>query len=77
MVGEELHLVVRVQRGLVAAHMAGDSGEWVFTLCKAGMERLLGRRLRVGEELEVLVRGEECDRGVKPDSEGSRRGVGD
>lgn len=52
-----MKLRLRVQRDLVVAWKAEDSGEWVFTLCRRGFSELIGQKLRPGEEWLVEVNG--------------------
>lgn len=49
-----MRLKVRVQRHLVAACKVEDAdGDWMFTLCRRGLEEALGQRLRTGEVIEI------------------------
>lgn len=52
-----MRLRIKIQRHLVVAYRAEDSGEWLFTLCRRGMEELVGQRLKPGTELTVEVSG--------------------
>ena len=52
-----MKLKLKVQRHLVVAHDAEDTGEWVFTLCRIGFSKLIGQTLRPGEEWLVEVTG--------------------
>ena len=52
---------LRVQPGLVVGWLADDPGDWVFTLCRRGMEELLDRKLRINEELQVIFSAEVVD----------------
>ena len=62
--GEELRIKVRVQRHLAAGSLAEDSGDFVFFLCRAGLQRMLGERLSKGEDVEIVVRGERVQAGL-------------
>ena len=44
---------LKVQRHLCVGHLAEDNGDWVFTVCRSGFQKLLGRKLRPGEETEI------------------------
>ena len=56
-----MKLKVRIQRHLALAYLAEDSGDWSFVLCKEGLEKLLGRRLKAGEQLTMEVEGKEVE----------------
>ena len=52
-----MRLKLRVQKYLVVARKVEDSSDWAFTICRRGMEELLGERLPRGEEVTVEVIG--------------------
>ena len=56
-----MRLRLRVQRDLVIAWKAEDSGDWVFSLCRRGFSELIGQPLRPGEEWLVEVTGHPID----------------
>ena len=56
-----MKLRIKVQRHIVIAYRADDSGEWVVTVCRAGMGDLLGRHLVTGEELIVEMDAKESE----------------
>lgn len=49
-------LICKVQRHLVVAYKDGDSGEFVFVVCRRGLEQALNRRLKVGEKVKIKVK---------------------
>jgi hypothetical protein len=49
---------LKVQRHLAVGHIDGDSGDWVFTVCRSGMSKLLGQKLKPNQELLVELDGE-------------------
>ena len=48
-------LIAKVQDHLVACHMAGHSGDFVFVCCRKGFEKYLGRETVTGELIEFDV----------------------
>lgn len=52
-----MKLKLKVQRDLVIAWKAEDSGDWVFSLCRRGFSELVGQPLHPGEEWLVEVDG--------------------
>jgi hypothetical protein len=54
---------VKIQRSLAIGHLADDDGDWVFALCKRGVQGLVGRRLMAGEEITVRFICEEIKDG--------------
>lgn len=57
-----MKLRVKVQRHLALAHIDGDGGEFAFVLCRRGLEKLLGQKLRTGEEWLIEVSGETIEK---------------
>lgn len=67
--GAIMKIRFRVQRHIALFFRADDSGEWVATCCRRGLEQLLGRRLKTGEEfVEELYVG-------RPVREGAHAGT--
>lgn len=54
-----MKIKIRIQRHLAIGHLAEDSGDWVFTCCRRGIEELLGRRAKPGEEVTVEISARE------------------
>jgi hypothetical protein len=54
---ETLEIKVRIQRHLAIGYLAEDSGDFVFTICRRGFERLVGKRLKSGEDYIVHIDG--------------------
>ena len=54
-----MEIRVKVQRHLAVGHIADDSGDWVFTVCRSGLSDLVGRRLIPGEEVVLDMEAEE------------------
>ena len=54
--GIEVRLVV--QRHIVLAYDAADSGAWRFVVCRTGLQQMFEERLKTGQELLVRFRGE-------------------
>ena len=52
-----MKLKCRVQAHLVVAWKAEDSGDWVFTLCRRGLQEVLGVPLRPGDEVTFDLSG--------------------
>ncbi len=50
-----MKLKCRIQRTLITAHLAEDNGDFVFVLCRRGIEKELGRRFSVGEDVVLDV----------------------
>ena len=50
-----MHLRVRVQRHLCIAHRIEDPGDWAFTICRAGLQKLLNQKLKAGESVDIEV----------------------
>jgi len=48
-----MKITLSVQQHLVLFHVTGDSGKWLAVTCKKGAERILGRRMRPNERVEV------------------------
>ena len=53
-----MRIRVRIQRHLAVGHLADDSGDWVFTLCRSGLQQLVGEKLQTGSEYLVELSGE-------------------
>ena len=52
---------VRRQTDTVVGWLAEDSGEFVFFLCRRGFEQMLGRRMKIGEEVTVEFNATELE----------------
>jgi len=46
-----MKIKVRIQQHLAVAWKAEDPGDWIFTLCRAGVEEILGQKLKTGDEV--------------------------
>jgi len=57
-----MKLTVKVQQWLVVAHIHGDGGLWVFTICRRGFETLIGKKLKTGDIATVEVSGKLLER---------------
>ena len=51
----EITVKCRVQRSLVVAHVAEDDGDMVFVICRRGLEKVLNKRLAVGQKLTLKI----------------------
>jgi hypothetical protein len=49
---------VKIQRHLAVGHLAEDNGDWVFTLCRRGLQDMVGERLHTGSEYLVDITGD-------------------
>jgi hypothetical protein len=49
---------LKVQRHLVVGYLDGDPGDWVFTVCRSGMSKLLNEKLKPNDELLIELEGE-------------------
>jgi len=52
-----MKIKVKIQRYLAVAHLSEDSGDWVFTICRRGLEKLVNKRLKVGESYIIDIVG--------------------
>ena len=57
-------LVGHVQHSLVCCHESEHDGEFVFVCCRRGLQKYLGRRLKLGERVyfDVVLREAKDDR---------------
>ncbi len=46
-------LRVKIQESLAVGHLDGDSGEFIFVICRDGFEQTLGRKCQSGEVIKV------------------------
>jgi hypothetical protein len=53
-----MRIKVRVQRHLAVGHIDGDDGEWIFTVCRSGLQELVGHRLETGKRYTIDLSGE-------------------
>lgn len=59
-----LLLKARIQRHLALAYLAEDDGEFAFVLCRRGLEKAIGKRLKGGQKVMLKVSIELLDEGV-------------
>lgn len=48
-------LICKIQRHLVMAHRQGDKGEFFFVLCRSGLEKAIGKKLKFGTTVGIEV----------------------
>ena len=52
-----LRIKLRIQPTLVTGHLAEDNGNFVFVLCRRGVQQMLGQKLKVGSQYVVEIKG--------------------
>jgi hypothetical protein len=53
-----MKIKVKIQRHLAVGHLADDSGDWVFTVCRRGLSDMVGEKLETGVEYTLELQGE-------------------
>lgn len=56
-----MKIICKCQQSLVVAYTAKDSGDFVFVVCREGLEKAIGRQLKVGEIFSVNAELTETD----------------
>lgn len=57
-----IEIRVKIQRHLALANLADDDGRFAFVLCRRGFEQLIGRRTKIGDEIQVEVTAKMVER---------------
>ena len=50
-----MKLICKVQDHLVTAHRATDNGDFIFVLCRRGLESEIGKKLKTGKKFLIDI----------------------
>lgn len=50
-----MKIICKVQDHLVVAHRAENNGEFIFVLCRAGVEKALNKKLVTGKRFQMQI----------------------